>query len=225
MIYFVSGHRDLTEKEFIEHYVNQICYVLERDRYAEFIVGDWEGCDRMFLEYMKDNSNRITVCYCEKLRVNSDLFNYAIKCDSYDECDAKMTELTDFDIAWIRPGREDSHTAQNIKRRFGLLNNNLKPGDWVETCNMTPGILQNIEGDDVEVFYPDRCEINNFTYSGHSHCSLVNCGVHKITSEYAIALLAIGDENLKKLYTDNNITNTKDWEELVINTYNQLKKC
>ena len=32
-----------------------------------------------------------------------------------------MTKDSDFDIAWIRPGREDSHTALNIKRRYGLF--------------------------------------------------------------------------------------------------------
>jgi hypothetical protein len=39
---------------------------------------------------------------------------------SYDECDASMTKHSNFDIAWIRPGREDSHTAKNIKRRYNL---------------------------------------------------------------------------------------------------------
>ena len=38
--------------------------------------------------------------------------------NTYDECDASMTRDSDFDIAWIRPGKEDSHTAMNIKRRY-----------------------------------------------------------------------------------------------------------
>jgi hypothetical protein len=38
----------------------------------------------------------------------------------YDECDVSMTHDSDFDIAWIRKGRENSHTAQNIKRRYNL---------------------------------------------------------------------------------------------------------
>ena len=45
---------------------------------------------------------------------------YSIKLRNYDECDAKMTEDSVFDVAWIRPGREDSHTAKNIKRRYGI---------------------------------------------------------------------------------------------------------
>jgi hypothetical protein len=33
-----------------------------------------------------------------------------------------MTLASDFDIAWVRPGKEDSHTAKNIKRRYGFNN-------------------------------------------------------------------------------------------------------
>ena len=49
MIYFVSGHRDLTNEEFEAHYVPLIQKVLKSDIFPEFIVGDWEGCDSMFL--------------------------------------------------------------------------------------------------------------------------------------------------------------------------------
>lgn len=45
---------------------------------------------------------------------------YIVYKKNYDECDAAMTEDSDFDIAWIRPGKEDSHTADNIRRRYGL---------------------------------------------------------------------------------------------------------
>ena len=47
-------------------------------------------------------------------------FSNIYKCKSYDECDSIMTLSSDFDIAWVRPGKEDSHTAKNIKRRYGL---------------------------------------------------------------------------------------------------------
>ena len=46
---------------------------------------------------------------------------YFKECSNYDECDEWMTYNSDFDIAWIRPGRENSHTALNIKRRYGLF--------------------------------------------------------------------------------------------------------
>ena len=128
MKYFVSGHRDLTREEFDKHYIPQIIKVITHDITASFVVGDWEGCDSMFLRYMIDNRyiNDIHL-YCvreSKLCNNLELGeDYAIRLVSkrnYDECDISMTRDSDFDIAWIRPGREDSHTAKNIKRRYGF---------------------------------------------------------------------------------------------------------
>ena len=52
MRYFVSGHRDLTMEEFDRHYVYQLDRVLAEDPYAEFVVGDWEGCDTIFVKYI-----------------------------------------------------------------------------------------------------------------------------------------------------------------------------
>lgn len=39
MIYFVSGHRDLTKEEFEEHYVPLIRRIILEDKYSEFNVG------------------------------------------------------------------------------------------------------------------------------------------------------------------------------------------
>ena len=36
-----------------------------------------------------------------------------------------MTCNSNFDIAWIRPGTEDSHTAKNIKRRHIVYESNI----------------------------------------------------------------------------------------------------
>jgi siroheme synthase (precorrin-2 oxidase/ferrochelatase) len=125
----VSGHRDLTKEEFEEHYAPLIETVLKEDIWAEFIVGDWEGCDTMFIEYMisKRSYPDIVVTCVENPRIKpfgEDLFHYCKTysklCNTYDECDAFMTQESDFDIAWIRPGREDSHTAKNIRRRYNL---------------------------------------------------------------------------------------------------------
>ena len=63
-----------------------------------------------------------------------------------------------------------------------------KVGDWVETCNMLPGIVQEINNyydsrklmqcfvDDVVIFYPHET-INNYNYQGGTCCSILNCGV------------------------------------------------
>lgn len=40
MIYFISGHRDLSYEDFKKYYIPKIREVLENDPWAEFIVGD-----------------------------------------------------------------------------------------------------------------------------------------------------------------------------------------
>lgn len=124
MRYFVSGHRDLTKEEFEEHYVPLIQKVIEEDIYTDFVVGDWEGCDTIFVKYMEEYYTDIVIhiFYVSSSRIKEGEFNeYCFReCDSYDECDSVMTLVSDFDIAWVRPGREDSHTAKNIKRRYNL---------------------------------------------------------------------------------------------------------
>ena len=124
MRYFVSGHRDLTMEEFDRHYVYQLDRVLAEDPYAEFVVGDWEGSDTIFVKYMEEyyTDVRIHIFYVFSSRIEEGEFNeYRFhECNNYDDCDASMTRHSDFDITWIRPGREDSHTAKNIKRRYNL---------------------------------------------------------------------------------------------------------
>lgn len=124
MRYFVSGHRDLTDEEFGRYYVPFIDRVMSDDTFAEFVVGDWEGCDSMFVKYMEEfyTDIRIVIFYVDTPRIKEGEYNnyFFRKCKNYDECDATMTARSHFDIAWIRPGREDSHTAKNIKRRYNL---------------------------------------------------------------------------------------------------------
>lgn len=129
MRYFVSGHRDLTQEEFDEHYIPLIQKVFEQDKVPEFNVGDWEGCDALFLDYVSSLNKCLWVnIYSVKEPRNNPTFyeGHPEKIftnkqrSTYDECDASMTRYSDFDIAWIRPGREDSHTAKNIKRRYNL---------------------------------------------------------------------------------------------------------
>lgn len=126
MRYFVSGHRDLTPEEFEEHYALLIYGLIMEDTFAEFYVGDWEGCDSMFMDYIEDNFVDTTVhIVCvdsPRLSINPDSKNKLIihKYNTYDECDSAMTHNTQLDIAWVRPGKENSHTALNIKRRYNL---------------------------------------------------------------------------------------------------------
>lgn len=105
-------------------------------------------------------------------------------------------------------------------------------GDWVETCNFLPGIVQviDIEDDTVEVFYPHYAfrEDCKGAYCGGSSCSICHCGVHKITPEYACKLMAVGEDNLKALWEEmcKDYESDEDlapcWEDYVEKRYNEL---
>ena len=122
-----------------------------------------------------------------------------------------------------------------IQNKLNKINSYIdyKVGDWVETCNMLPGIVQEINNyydsrklmqcfvDDVVIFYPHET-INNDNYRGGTCCSILNCGVHKISQEYAKILFAIGREMLEKLWSTTYLKsdNTKQWSDIVIEHYN-----
>lgn len=78
-------------------------------------------------------------------------------------------------------------------------------GDWVETCAMLPGIVTSVDYDgnhvpyDITAFQPGYNDANSVMGGSHS---VVNCGVHRISGEYAHMLLAIGKEMLEELYGD-----------------------
>jgi len=113
-------------------------------------------------------------------------------------------------------------------------------GDWVETCNMLPGIVQNVnisydkEGDyfhdEVEIFYPHYAfnEKYEHKYNGGSHCSVVHCGVHRISPEYACKLMALGEERLKNLWEkackETPDDEVMDWEKFVEEEYEKVFK-
>ena len=122
-----------------------------------------------------------------------------------------------------------------IQNKLNKINSYIdyKVGDWVETCNMLPGIVQEINNyydnrklqqcfvDDVVIFYPHET-INNDNYQGGTCCSILNCGVHKISQEYAKILFAIGREMLEKLWSTTYLKsdNTKQWSDIAIEHYN-----
>jgi hypothetical protein len=117
---FISGHRDLTQDEFNEHYVPLIDKAIAEG--CDFVVGDARGADTMAQVYL---AYRWIICGCkvtvfhmsDSPRVNKDRFPTRGGYQSDDERDAAMTAASDFDIAWVRSGYEDSGTAQNIARR------------------------------------------------------------------------------------------------------------
>lgn len=100
-----------------------------------------------------------------------------------------------------------------------------KVGDWVETCHMLPGIVQEIDesNDEVLVFSFDHAINHPGEYCGGSSCSIEHCGVHKITQEYALKLLSIGDKRLRELW-DEYLKDDREWSEIVEEEYNKMYK-
>lgn len=123
MTYFISGHRDLTWEEFAKWYAPAISRTLSTDNTAQFVVGDCEGADRMAQDYLPAcgvSFRNITVYHMFKAPRYTALRSVPTQggFTSDIERDKAMTEHSDYDIAFIRKGKESSGTAQNILRRW-----------------------------------------------------------------------------------------------------------
>lgn len=138
-----------------------------------------------------------------------------------------MSKIDDI-LSQYKPPSQEQIDKWNEERRQRV---DYEVGDWVETCNMLPGIVQeiDIEGDCLDIFYPHYAFKYPGQYNGHSHCSIDHCGVHKITYDYAAKLMAIGEEELNKLW-DKMLKDleTKDeidvwpWAQYVEDKYNEI---
>jgi hypothetical protein len=116
--YFVSGHLDLTMDEFREHYVPRIAAALVAK--AVFVVSDARVCDLMAQRYLRD-AHALCVQVFHKLaspRNNVGGFPTVGGFESDSSRDAAMTDASDADIAWVRPGCTNSGTAANLSRRY-----------------------------------------------------------------------------------------------------------
>ena len=123
MTYFISGHRDVTEEEF-DHYYGLHIYKAAANN-AEFVIGDYEGVDKMAMDLLwgwRLNNVlpdiKVTVYHMFDSPRNNPGWPTVGGFQTDEERDAAMTAASDRDIAWVRPGKERSGTAQNIARRF-----------------------------------------------------------------------------------------------------------
>jgi hypothetical protein len=115
-VYFVSGHLDLTEREFQDHYQPQLDRALEED--ARFVVGDARGADQKAQVYLATRTSKVTVYHMFESPRNNAGFPTKGGFTSDGSRDACMTKDSTKDIAWVRPGRERSGTQKNIQRRI-----------------------------------------------------------------------------------------------------------
>lgn len=121
MIFFISGHLDTTHEEFQLHYVPLIQKAIING--CSFVVGDACGTDVMAQKFLSKSLVSVTIYHMFDLPRNNFGFKTIGGFQSDKERDEAMTKASDGDIAWVRPGREKSGTAKNLRRRI----NNLKP--------------------------------------------------------------------------------------------------
>ena len=140
-VYFLSGHRDITQDEFNKHY-NKIDHYL-RERLTDdelikytFYIGDCSGFDLMAFKHLYENYidnkalKQIVVCMMDNNECSSnydypihDKIKYVKGFKSHEERDCYMTEHSKYDILWVREGKWDSGTAQNfVRRKFHVKN-------------------------------------------------------------------------------------------------------
>lgn len=119
---FISGHINITEEEFKQHYIPRL-----RDAVINgncFVVGDANGVDAMAQEWLKDQGvpkeDVLVFHMFDAPRNNNGDWKTAGGFQSDDERDTVMTLGSYYDIAWVREGKEKSGTQKNINRRKNL---------------------------------------------------------------------------------------------------------
>lgn len=116
--YFISGHLDLTDEEFITFYVPKLTSAITEPG-VRFVVGDACGADIMAQVWLKGRASDVTVYHM----MDTPRYNRGFPTKggyiTDRERDEALTLDSDDDIAWVRPGREKSGTAKNLKRRRG----------------------------------------------------------------------------------------------------------
>lgn len=124
MRYFISGHRDITIKEFQRYYAKAITNAVMKDpNSVEFVVGDYYGVDAMAQEYLahliKTYTNVKVTVYHMFDKPRNNFYKFPTKGGYTDDHarDSAMTLESDADIAWVRSGKQNSGTEQNIVRR------------------------------------------------------------------------------------------------------------
>ena len=114
---FISGHLDLTPDEFAQYYIPRLQQAV--DSGCSFVVGDAKGADSFAQGWLCFHCPGRTTVYhmFDSPRSNVGESTTVGGFHSDNERDTAMTDSSDTDIAWVRPGREKSGTAKNLARR------------------------------------------------------------------------------------------------------------
>jgi len=129
-IVFISGHLDISKKEWEKHYLPKINEYITLNYY--FLIGDARGCDKMSMDYLwgKKVKNVIIYHMFDK-PLNNPGYTTIGSFRNHINKDTSMTMNSTRDLAWVR-SEEDSKilygkkykqnrisgTQQNINRRL-----------------------------------------------------------------------------------------------------------
>lgn len=116
-VVFIFGHGDVTEKEFEKYYKFKIDKAVSLN--YSFLICDYKGADTLAQDYLK-NYNKVTVFHMfENPRYKANISWKTIGGFQTDlERDSYGTFNSNYDIYFVRKGREKSGTMNNVKRRF-----------------------------------------------------------------------------------------------------------
>lgn len=119
---FVSGHRDVSDDEFNTHYVPLLNNAMSEGH--AIVVGDYQGVDYMAQRYLSDKGYQNVIVYHMFIKPRNYVNGYPTRggYTSDEDRDSAMTRDSDYDIAWIRTGKEKSGTAINLARRAKGIN-------------------------------------------------------------------------------------------------------
>lgn len=134
---FISGHRDITIEEFELHYAPSIREAIKNG--DKFVVGDYQGVDYLAQKYLLYLGYDNVVVYHMFKAPRNHVESFVTRGGyiSDEDRDSAMTKDSDYDIAWIRPGKKKSGTEENINRRANT-NKNETYGVLLETLKLFP---------------------------------------------------------------------------------------
>jgi 4-hydroxy-3-methylbut-2-enyl diphosphate reductase IspH len=118
-IAFISGHTDIDENEFNEHYKQALDEAVENK--DKFIMAAAYGADLDCLDYLMRKGvdvKDVTICihdkYIDEKKKKFEEKGLVVLTGfpTHRERDQYMTEMSDYDIAWLRP-------VEEAKRKYG----------------------------------------------------------------------------------------------------------
>lgn len=129
--YFISGHTDLSHKEFLKYYQEKIDQAINEN--ANFVIGDATGVDLFAQNYIAsknvDRTKIIIYHLFDKPKNNPNNYPTQGGFKTHNEKDAAMTKNSNEDILWFRSADESKlfyGDKYNPKRISGTETNHIR---------------------------------------------------------------------------------------------------